>query len=119
MSKLEPVLRCLPFTVDTWTADSCHKHQFLTHAHKDHLAGISQHGRHIVCTDITRQLVLLKVSSLKDAEASAAVEFTVLEPYVQHSFEVVGMPGVNHNANTHAWSCRIQKRQVCAGRQGD
>jgi len=103
LSKLDPVLSCLPFTVDTWTADTCHKHQFLTHAHKDHLVGISQHGRCIICTDITRQLVLLKFPSLKDAEAAAAVEFVVLEPYVQHSFEAVGMPGVTTvNADTNA-----------------
>eukprot|EP00775_Hariotina_reticulata_P003568 gene3568-3836_t len=93
MSKLDPVLSCLPFTVDTWRAETSHKHQFLTHAHKDHLAGIGQHARRIVCTDITRQLVLLKFPFLKDAEAAAAVEFIVLEPYVQHSFEAVGMPG--------------------------
>lgn len=34
--------RGLPFAVDTWTsASSLKRHRFLTHAHRDHLAGIA------------------------------------------------------------------------------
>jgi hypothetical protein len=34
--------RGLPFAVDTWTpASALKRHRFLTHAHRDHLAGIT------------------------------------------------------------------------------
>ncbi|TVU13640.1 hypothetical protein EJB05_37060, partial [Eragrostis curvula] len=34
--------RGLPFSMDTWTlASSLKRHRFLTHAHRDHLAGIT------------------------------------------------------------------------------
>lgn len=49
-----------PFSVDTWTEASKRKpHHFLTHAHKDHTAGIECHGSHpIYCSPITRRIML-------------------------------------------------------------
>ncbi|XP_072964106.1 uncharacterized protein [Typha angustifolia] len=50
----------LPFSVDTWTPASNRKrYHFLTHAHKDHLAGIATHASYpIYATGFTKTLAL-------------------------------------------------------------
>eukprot|EP00877_Chromochloris_zofingiensis_P005146 jgi/Chrzof1/14632/Cz09g10050.t1 len=64
--QLRPVLDCLPFCVDTWSPRTATKRQqFLTHAHKDHLENIADYATNICCTELTKQLVLLKVPGLR------------------------------------------------------
>ncbi|CAK9216845.1 unnamed protein product [Sphagnum troendelagicum] len=55
-----------PFSVDTWTEASTRKRfHFLTHAHKDHTAGIENLGfSSIYCTDITQKLVIRRYPKL-------------------------------------------------------
>lgn len=50
----------LPFSVDTWTPQSdAKRHHFLTHAHRDHLSGISSRSSHpVYATKITKSIVL-------------------------------------------------------------
>lgn len=72
---LTPVLQCLPFAVDTWSELSQSKHQFITHAHKDHLINIDKYGRNIICSSTTEQLVLNKFPQLR-----AHARFRTLEP---------------------------------------
>ncbi|GAB2232084.1 hypothetical protein Droror1_Dr00011106 [Drosera rotundifolia] len=53
--------RGLPFSVDTWTpsSSSLKRHRFLTHAHKDHCAGIVTHASFpVYCTAVTRSIVM-------------------------------------------------------------
>ncbi|KAG6530184.1 hypothetical protein ZIOFF_012406 [Zingiber officinale] len=59
----------LPFSVDTWTPASLRKrHHFLTHAHKDHLAGIVAHSsRPVYATRLTKALVLGYFPQLDDS----------------------------------------------------
>ncbi|WOK94599.1 protein artemis [Canna indica] len=61
--------RGLPFSVDTWTPASDRKrHHFLTHAHKDHLAGIVAHAyRPIYATRLTKTLALHYHPQLDDS----------------------------------------------------
>lgn len=53
----------LPFSVDTWSLSSRRKrHHFLTHAHKDHSAGISNNFSYpIYSTNITKNLLLQQI----------------------------------------------------------
>ncbi|XP_042464871.1 5' exonuclease Apollo-like [Zingiber officinale] len=71
----------LPFSVDTWTPASLRKrHHFLTHAHKDHLAGIVAHSsRPVYATRLTKALVLGYFPQLDD---SLFVEIEVGESVV-------------------------------------
>ncbi|KAI3972872.1 hypothetical protein MKX01_019530 [Papaver californicum] len=59
----------LPFSVDTWSLSSRGKrHHFLTHAHKDHSAGISNHFPYpIYSTDITKNLLLQQIPQLNSS----------------------------------------------------
>ena len=69
------VHRDLPFVVDTWGPDGLDKPQFLTHPHKDHTVGIEQYGTQIWCTDVTRQLLLIRTPDL----VQKGTTFEVLE----------------------------------------
>lgn len=66
-SDIRPVLRELPFTVDTWAAAHSSA-QFLTHAHKDHTGRepntLVSRGRRVLCTALTRQLLAIRFPSL-------------------------------------------------------
>ncbi|KAI3834996.1 hypothetical protein MKX03_007289 [Papaver bracteatum] len=59
----------LPFSVDTWSLSSRRKrHHFLTHAHKDHSAGISNHFSYpIYSTNITKNLLLQQIPQLNSS----------------------------------------------------
>ncbi|GKV21635.1 hypothetical protein SLEP1_g31596 [Rubroshorea leprosula] len=59
----------LPFSVDTFSPSSKRKrHHFLTHAHKDHTAGISTHSSYpIYATRLTKTLVLQQYPQLDDS----------------------------------------------------
>lgn len=76
---VRPVPAALPFTVDTWSQDSMGKLQIVTHAHKDHTAGIELYGRHICCSATTLALLTVKFKALAKCIASGAVATTILE----------------------------------------
>ncbi|KAK8914175.1 hypothetical protein KSP39_PZI023623 [Platanthera zijinensis] len=61
--------RGLPFSVDTWSDASKRKrHHFLTHAHKDHLSGISDFFFFpIYCTRLTKTIVRFLFPQLDDS----------------------------------------------------
>ncbi|GJN12636.1 hypothetical protein PR202_ga30931 [Eleusine coracana subsp. coracana] len=63
----------LPFVVDTWTpASSLKRHRFLTHAHRDHLVGIS--------TDATCLTILITLRIYPDIHRAAFVELEAGAP---------------------------------------
>ncbi|KAJ6815136.1 5' exonuclease Apollo [Iris pallida] len=59
----------LPFSVDTWTSSSNRKrYHFLTHSHKDHLAGISSNSTFpIYATPITKTIALRIFPQLEES----------------------------------------------------
>ncbi|KAJ4953169.1 hypothetical protein NE237_030001 [Protea cynaroides] len=59
----------LPFSVDTWSPSSRRKrYHFLTHAHKDHCAGISLYSSYpIYATHLTKTLILQLFPQLDDS----------------------------------------------------
>lgn len=61
--------RGLPFSVDTFSSSSMKKrHHFLTHAHKDHTAGISSRlSFPIYSTYLTKILILQHYTQLDDS----------------------------------------------------
>lgn len=65
----------LPFSVDTWDSHSCDRPQFLTHAHKDHALDIVSFARTIHCTEITKEIILIRYPALSLNE----VDFEILE----------------------------------------
>lgn len=78
-----PVPSVLPFTVDTWTADARvhNKLQFVTHGHKDHLAGIEQHAHHICCSPLTLELLCIKFPGLAARLDACDVVATTVEDW--------------------------------------
>ncbi|KAF0901234.1 hypothetical protein E2562_038799 [Oryza meyeriana var. granulata] len=71
------VPRGLPFAVDTWTpASALKRHRFLTHAHRDHLAGIT-------ATNVT---------------AVYASRLTILTGDASSRFQVIGFPRLSERA---------------------
>ena len=77
----KPLPPALPFTVDVWEPTGAAKPQFLTHAHKDHTAGIVEGARHIVCNPTTLDLVRIKFPGLAERLDAGAVQHTPLEPW--------------------------------------
>jgi hypothetical protein len=70
-----------PFSVDTWTEASTRKRfHFLTHAHKDHTAGIENLGfSSIYCTDITQKLVIRRYPKVRTcSQSQLALSFGVV-----------------------------------------
>jgi mRNA degradation ribonuclease J1/J2 len=70
-----------PFSVDTWTEASTRKRfHFLTHAHKDHTAGIENLGfSSIYCTDITQKLVIRRYPKVRTcSQSQLALSFAVI-----------------------------------------
>nr|CAD1818187.1 unnamed protein product [Ananas comosus var. bracteatus] len=61
--------RGLPFSVDTWSAASERKRRhFLTHAHRDHLAGVAAHASYpVYASRITKTLALHYFPQLEDS----------------------------------------------------
>jgi hypothetical protein len=99
-----PVDDSLPFTVDTWTAATCTKPQFLSHAHKDHCENIEKWARRVYCTQVTRDLLLLKFPKLA---GSAVFHILVVNDTIyvsqdddpEYSFEVTTLDA-NHCAGS-------------------
>ncbi|KAI8463176.1 MAG: hypothetical protein J3K34DRAFT_496433 [Monoraphidium minutum] len=81
-----PVPAALPFTVDGPWGDAASaaaggKLQFLTHAHKDHTAGIEAGAAHLVCSAPTLRLLRIKHPGLGRRLDAGAAAATLLGPW--------------------------------------
>jgi DNA cross-link repair 1A protein len=77
--------RGLPFAVDTWTpASSLKRHRFLTHAHRDHLAGIAATSAVSASTSspvyTSRLTILVALRIFPQLDRAAFVELDVGDP---------------------------------------
>ena len=72
--------RGLPFAVDTWTpASSLKRHRFLTHAHRDHLAGIAATCA-VSPVYASRFTILIALRIFPQLDRGAFVELNVGDP---------------------------------------
>ncbi|TVU24034.1 hypothetical protein EJB05_26426, partial [Eragrostis curvula] len=70
----------LPFSVDTWTpASSLKRHRFLTHAHRDHLAGIAGNAA-APCIYASSVTVLITLRYFPQLNRAAFVELEASTP---------------------------------------
>ncbi|KAF8712613.1 hypothetical protein HU200_028369 [Digitaria exilis] len=75
--------RGLPFAVDTWTPSSALKrHRFLTHAHRDHLAGIATTSAVSASSPVyaSRLTVLIALCIFPQVDRAGFVELEVGDP---------------------------------------
>lgn len=75
--------RGLPFAVDTWTpASALKRHRFLTHAHRDHLAGIATTSAVSASSPVyaSRLTVLIALRIFPQLDRAGFVELEVGDP---------------------------------------
>jgi hypothetical protein len=103
---LTPVPACLPFTVDTWGPNTNDQLQFLTHAHKDHTAGVDAHATHVAATPTTLALLRNKFPALGRRMDAGLVRATPIGEHetleltaaAGYGYSVTALPLANHCA---------------------
>lgn len=128
---LTPVPACLPFTVDTWGPNTNDQLQFLTHAHKDHMAGVDAHATHVAATPTTLALLRIKFPALARRMDAGLVRATPIGEHetlelaaaAGYGYSVTALPLANHCAGAgreldfcgdRALACQLPARMLAA-----